>query len=152
MARTSPGKPASPRARATAAAEALSICAGADGIANEASAAVGVDDEKLFKLLEQRERMLAGLAEHIVTLQLSRVPADDPLFAMSERVVDDADMLVARVCEALSSSHRTTVALAMRVAERVSVLRDELASVQRAGNAGTAYTAFAPASQVDRRR
>jgi hypothetical protein len=153
--RTPAGKTASSRSRATrahAASEALSICQGADGIAQAATAAIGVDDERLFALLEQRERMLAGLAEHIVTLKLNRTSADDPLFAASERVVDDADAVVARVCEALSSSHRTTVALAMRVAERVAVLRDDLANVQRAGNAGSAYAAMSPVHQVDRFR
>lgn len=138
--------------RVHAASAALSICEGADAIAKEASAAVGVDDERLFALLEQRERMLKGLAEHIVALKLNRSPADDPLYAASERMVDDADMLVARVCDALSTSERTTVALAMRVAERVSSLRDELAQLQRAGHAGSAYSTLGSSHQVDRLR
>lgn len=150
-----PSSPASHGAReqqAHAASAALSICEGADAIAKEAAAAVGIDDERLFALLERRERMLKGLAEHIVVLKLSRSPADDPLFASSERIVDEADALVTRVCDALSTSERTTVALAMRVAERVSELRDELAQVQRAGHAGSAYSSLAASRQVDRLR
>ncbi|MES2524664.1 MAG: hypothetical protein V4617_18355 [Gemmatimonadota bacterium] len=139
-------------ARIQRAQDALAICAGADTLAVQAVGVVGVDDERLFALLEQREQMLSDLAEHIVALQLERPTADNPLFAASERMVDDADQLISTVCEALTRSHRATMALAMRVEQRVAELRAELASVQRAGSAGLAYTAMGGMHHVDRVR
>jgi hypothetical protein len=145
--------PAASSARRTAAArEALALCATADAVAAQAADVLGVDDDRLVALLEQREQMLADLAEHIVALKLERPTADNPLFAASERVVDDADQLITTVCEALTASQRTTVALAMRVEERVAELREELASVQRAGSAGVAYMALGTSRHVDRIR
>ena len=150
--RASPG--ASPRAIAkrNAARSALAICATADRLAEEATAVVGVDDDRLFALLEQREEMLADLAEHIVALRLERPTVDNPLIASSERAVDEADALVSEVCDAISASERATMVLAARVADRVAELRAELASVQRVGNAGLGYTALDVGSRVDRVR
>ncbi len=145
------GRNASP-ARAQAAREALALCASADAAAREATESVGVDDDRLFSLLEQREQMLADLAEHVVALRLERPTADSPLFAATEKVVDDADALITEVCDALTSSHRTTMALAARVAERTQMLRDELAAVQRAGSAGVGYGLHQTPHQIDRFR
>lgn len=139
-------------ARANAAQEAIRICTSADAIAHEASAAVGVDDDHLFSLLEQREQMLTDLSEQLLTLRLERPTADSSLFAATERMVDDADALVSDVCAVLSSTHRTTMALAKRVADRAAELRAELDSVQRAGSAGMGYAAFASPHLVDRVR
>lgn len=125
--------------REHAAREALALCESADALARVADASLGVDDDRLFSLLEQREQMLADLVEHVVTLRLERPTADSPLFAATERVVDDADALVTEVCTALTRSHRTTMALALRVSERAKALRAELAAVQRAGSAGIGY-------------
>ena len=138
--------------RASAAREALALCANADVVAAHAADALGVDDDRLFALLEQREQMLVDLAEHIVALKLERPTADNPLLAASARIVDDADQLITSVCEALSACHRTTIALAMRVEERVAELRAELATVQRAGNAGLGYSAIGAPRHVDRIR
>lgn len=138
--------------RQDAAQRAVAICRTADDMAREATAAVGVDDDRLFSLLEQREQMLADLAEHIVSLRLERPTADSPLYASSERVVDEADALVTEVCDALSAAHRTTMTLAVRVAERAAELRAELADVQRASNAGMAYAGVTAGMQVDRLR
>ncbi len=138
--------------RTKAAREAIRICATADALAREASGVVGVDDDRLFSLLEQREEMLADLAEHVLTLRLERPTADSPLFSATERMVDDADELVADVCAVLTASQRATMALAMRVAERAAVLRLELQSVQQAGNANIGYSVFASSHQVDRLR
>ncbi len=126
--------------RERAARAALAICESADVLAGEADASLDIDDDRLFSLLEQREQMLADLAEHVVTLRQERPTVDSPLFASTERIVDDADALVTEVCTALSRSHRATMALAMRVSERANALRAELAAVQRAGSAGLAYS------------
>lgn len=141
-----------PSARQQAAQRALDICKDADAVATQAAAALGVDDDRLFALLEQREEMLADLAEHLVVLRAERPTADNPLLAASERVVDDADALVAEVCDALSASQRATLALAVRVAERAGELRAELAQVQRAGVAGIGYGVPDIGRQVDRLR
>ncbi len=125
--------------RADAARRALAICESADAMAREASESLDRDDDRLFSLLEQREQMLADLAEHVATLRLERPTADSSLFASTAKVVDDADALVTEVCNALSSSQRATMALAVRVADRASELRAELAEVQRAGSAGVGY-------------
>lgn len=138
--------------RQEAAQRAVAICRHADDMAREATASVGVDDDRLFSLLEQREQMLADLAEHLVTLRLERPTADSPMYASSERVVDEADALVTEVCDALSASHRATMTLAVRVAERAAELRAELAGVQRAANAGMAYSGISAGLQVDRVR
>lgn len=145
--------PPESRAAAEAAAqEALAVCEGADRIAEHAWNAVGVDDERLFSLLEERERMLAGLADHITTLKRQRHSADGGKVAASERVLEETDAVVARVCEALSASQRTTMALAVRVADRVAELREELATVQRAGSAGLGYATLGGSPHVDRVR
>lgn len=135
--------------RAEAARKALAICDSADELARQATASLGVDDDRLFSLLEQREQMLVDLAEQVVTLRLERPTADSPLFAATERVVDDADALVTEVCTALSTSHRATMALAMRVADRASELRSELAAVQRAGSASIGYATTPTPHQLD---
>lgn len=134
------------------ASRALTLCADADRLAADAWAAVGVDDDRLFSLLEQREQTLADLSEHLVALQLERPSADNPLFAASERAVDDADHLITEVCQALTISHRATMSLAVRVAARVDDLRTELASVRRAGSAGIGYASRATPHSVDRIR
>ncbi len=138
--------------RERAAREALAICDSADALARDAGASLGIDDDRLFSLLEQREQMLADLAEHVVTLRLERPTVDSPLFAATEQVVDDADALVTEVCTALTKSHRATMALAVRVSDRANVLRAELAAVQRAGSAGVGYALLPTSHQLDNLR
>jgi hypothetical protein len=83
-----------PEARQVAARGALAICASADAIAREALDVVGQDDDRLFSLLEQRDEMLQDLSEHLVLLRLERPTADSPLYAATERAVDDAEVLL----------------------------------------------------------
>ena len=143
-------RPAAERARAAQAV--LGICATVDALADDAQATLGIDDERLFSLLEQREQMLVDLAEHVVTLRLERPTADSALFAASERVVEDSDALISDVCAALSRSNRATMALAVRVQDRVNVLRAELATVQRAGSASIGYARLPASPHLDRIR
>ena len=138
--------------REAAARQALALCTRADAAADEAQRAVGVDDDRLFSLLEQRDEMLRDLAEHLVVLRLERPTADSPLFAATERAVDEADALITDVCAALSVSQRVTMELAARVAHRASEIRAELDAVQRAGSAGIGYAAHVAPTLVDSRR
>ena len=142
----------SPEARQAAARGALAICAGADALAREAGEVVGQDDDRLFSLLEQRDEMLQDLSEHLVMLRLERPTADSPLYAATERAVDDADALLAEVSTALSTSHRVTMELAAKVARRTDEIRRELDAVQRASSAGLGYGAATGAHLVDRLR
>jgi len=135
--------------RVDAARKALAICESADEMARQATASLDVDDDRLFSLLELREQMLLDLTDQVDTLRLERPTADSPLFAATERVVDDADALVTEVCTALSTSHRATMVLAMRVADRASELRSELAAVQRAGSASIGYAMPPTPHQLD---
>ena len=141
-----------PEVRQAAARNALAICAGADALAQEAVGVVGLDDERLFILLEQRDHMLQDLTEQLVMLRLERPTADSPLYAATERVVDDADALLTDVSDALRLSHRVTMELAAKVARRTDEIRRELDSVQRASSAGLGYGAAAGAHLVDRLR
>jgi len=141
-----------PEARQVAARGALAICASADAIAREALDVVGQDDDRLFSLLEQRDEMLQDLSEHLVLLRLERPTADSPLYAATERAVDDADALLTEVSAALTTSHRVTMELAAKVARRTDEIRRELDAVQRAGTAGIGYGVAAGAPLVDRRR
>lgn len=120
-----------------AAREALAVCGDADRIAEQAASVMGVDDERLFALLDERERMLAGLASHIAALA---------------GVKADAGALVDEVLAALSASERTTAALAAQVTHRVTDLRGELLSVQRAGSARLGYATLGTSPHVDRVR
>lgn len=138
--------------REAAARQALALCTRADAAADEAQRVVGVDDDRLFSLLEQRDEMLRDLAEHLVVLRLERPTADSPLFAATERAVDEADALITDVCAALSVSQRVTMELAARVAHRASEIRAELDAVQRAGSAGIGYAAHVAPTLVDSRR
>ena len=140
--------------RTQAARTALALCASADALAREVEVEVSsaADDHRLFALLEQREEMLRDLAEQIVVLRYERPTADSALFAATERVVDEADALVAEVCTAVSASHRITMELAAKVGRRVTELRGELDAVQRASTAGTAYGMAGGARLVDRLR
>lgn len=139
-------------ARQEAARHALALCASADAAAREAERVVGVDDDKLFSLLEQRDEMLRDLTEHLVVLRLERPTADSALYAATERAVDDADELVADVCAALTTSERVTMELAARVARRASEIRAELDAVQRAGSARIGYGTPTTSFVVDSRR
>jgi len=140
--------------RTHAARAALALCASADALAREVEVEVSsaADDHRLFALLEQREELLQDLAEQIVMLRLERPTADSALFAATERVVDEADALVAEVCAAVSTSHRITMELAAKVGRRAEELRSELDAVQRASTAGTAYGMAGGARLVDRLR
>lgn len=143
------------RARRTDAARAaLALCASADALAREVEVAVtsAADDHRLFALLEQRDEMLQDLAEQLVLLRTERPTADSAVFAASERVVDEAEALVADVCAAVETSHRVTVELAAKVGRRAEELRAELDSVQRASTATVAYGVPGGARLVDRRR
>lgn len=137
-----------------AARTALALCASADALAREVEVEVSsaADEHRLFALLEQREVMLQDLAEQLVVLRAERPRADSALFAATERVVDEADALVADVCAAVTTSHRITLELAAKVSRRAEVLRSELDAVQRASTAGTAYGVAAGARLVDSRR
>ncbi len=140
--------------RTHAARAALALCASADALAREVEVevATAADDHRLFALLEQREGMLQDLAEQLVVLRLERPTADNPLFAATERVVDDADALVAEVCAAVDTSHRVTMELAAKVGRRAEELRSEIEAVQRASTAGVAYGLASGARLVDSRR
>lgn len=142
----------SPEARQAAARGALAICASADALAREAVEVVGQDDDRLFSLLEQRDQMLQDLSEHLVMLRLERPTADSPLYAATERAVDDADALLTEVSAALSTSHRVTMEVAAKVARRTEEIRSELDAVHRASSAGLGYGAVAGAHLVDRLR
>jgi hypothetical protein len=136
-------------AREAAARNALALCASADAAAREAEGVVGVDDHRLFSLLEQRDEILRDLAEHLVVLRMERPTADSPLFAATERAVDEADDLIADVCAALTTSQRVTMELAARVERRSAEIRAELNAVQRAGSARIGYGTPATPHLVD---
>ena len=138
--------------RQAAARSALALCASADAAAREAESVVGVDDDRLFSLLEQRDEMLSDLAEQLVVLRAERPTADSPLYAATEKAVDEADDLIAEVCAALSVSQRVTMELAARVARRAAEIRSELDAVQRAGSAGVGYATLSNPHLVDSRR
>lgn len=138
--------------RAAAAREALALCARADTIAREAEAAVAADDHRLMAMLEQRDALLQDLAEQLVVLRLERPTADSPLYAATERMMDDADALVDELHAALQASQRITLDLAGRVARRSEELRAELDALQRTAVASMAYSAPAGGQLVDRRR
>lgn len=142
------------RARARAAAQqALAICASADRLALEAAEAAVNDDTRLLVLLEQRDEMLQDLSEHLVTLKHARPTADSPLLAHSALMLDEADALIADVCQAVDQSQRITMELLGKLARRSEELRTELDAVQRAGSAGLVYGTGAGASAaVDIRR
>lgn len=152
--RASPSPLLSSSSRVKAARAALSLCAHADALAREADAEVdtAADDHRLFALLEQRETMLQDLAEQLLVLRLHRPTADSALFAATERVVDEADALVAEVCSAVSTSHRITMELAAKVSRRSEEIRAELDAVQRASTASTAYGMPGGPRLVDRLR
>ncbi len=135
--------------RRDAARQALAICDAADTLAREAMECVGEREEQLFELIERRDEILQNLSEHIVSLKLERHSDDSPMFASGERAADEGDRLVEVVWSALDKSQRATAALAARVAARVSELRKELAEVQRAGAAHTAYAPTRASLQLD---
>ncbi len=139
-------------ARRAAAHQVLTVCAGVDAVTAEAQAAIGIDDDRLFALLETRDQMLQDLAEHLAILHHTKPTADNPLLAATERAVDDADALIATVCDALATSQRATMELAAKVSQRVDRLRDALANAQRASHAGSVYQTAGNARLVDLRR
>ena len=145
------GRRSSP-AREAAARNALALCASADAAAREAQNVVGVDDSRLFSLLEQRDEILRDLAEHLVALRLERPTADNALFAATSRAVDDADELISEVSAALATSQRVTMELAARVERRSAEIRAELNAVQRASNARVGYGTPSTPLLVDRLR
>ena len=135
--------------RHDAAREALQLCSHADKLADEALHCVDAEGNRLFELLERRDEVLQSLAEHLVSLKLERPTADGVLLAATERAADEADDLVATVCAALDASQRATMALAARVAARVSELRAEIEGFQRAGNVQGAYATPRVSIRID---
>ena len=67
--------------REAAARRALGLCEHADAAARDAERAIGVDDDRLFSLLEQRDEMISDLAEQIAVLRSQRPTADSALYA-----------------------------------------------------------------------
>lgn len=145
-------RPTGRAARTEAARAALALCAGADALAREVEVVSPADEHRLFALLEQREVMLQDLAEQLVVLRYERPTADSAIFSVTERVVDEAEALVAEVCAAVETSHRVTVELAAKVGRRAEELRVELDAVQRASTASVAYGGAGGSRLVDRRR
>lgn len=136
-----------------AAHEALSLCQEVDGLAREALHAVSSDEhDHFFELLRQRDEMMQDLAEQLAILTTERPTADGILIAATERLVDDADDLVSRVCTAVDLSQRLTVDLMVCVSRRVGEIRKELDLVQRSASASTGYSLTPGARLVDRRR
>jgi hypothetical protein len=140
--------------RAQAARTALSLCASADELARELEVEVtsAAGEHRLMALLEQRDEMLQDLAEQLLILRTERPTADSLLFAATERVVDEADALIAEVCSAVSTSHQVTLDLAAKVARRTEEIRAELDAVQRTSVASVGYGAMAAPRLVDRFR
>lgn len=140
--------------RTQAARTALSLCASADELARELEVEVmsAAGEHRLMALLEQRDEMLQDLAEQLVILRTERPTADSVLYAATERVVDEADALVAEVCSAVSVSHQVTLDLAAKVARRTDEIRAELDAVQRTSVASVGYGAMAGPRLVDRFR
>lgn len=138
--------------RHSAARQALSLCANADALAREAGQVSSAEEHRLMALLEQRDEIMQDLAEQLAILRYERPTADSALYAATERVVDDADELVAEVCAAVSTTQRVTLDLAARVAARVEEIRMELDSVQRAAHANVGYAASPTTRLVDRVR
>lgn len=127
-------------AREAAAVQASSLCRTFDQLAYEAVASID-DPMRFAHLLVQRDDVLAMLNDHLVTLRVDRPSADGPEYAGAERAADTADDLIFQVRESLEASLAATSVLTARVAERAAELRQEIAAVNRAGNARHAYAA-----------
>lgn len=138
--------------RRVAAREALALCASADALAREAADVGLEDDNRLLALLQQREDMLQDLAEQLVILKSERPAADSALYATTERMVDEADALVAQVYTALTNSHQATIELTAKVARRAEEIRAELDAVQRTSAASATYGGPRAPRLVDRVR
>ena len=136
-----------------AARAALAICADADRLAREAIAASSpeavVDDEdRLLRLMEQRDALLTDLADQLVVLRHAR-PADDSVhFSRSERTLDEVDALIAEVMAAVAQSERETHALTAHLARRADELRTEMGQMQRVSLASAGYAAVTPTHQA----
>ena len=141
-----------PEARHAAAHDALALCGSADALAHEAAGAIGVNDDHLFDLLQQRDALLQNLAEPLAVIREDRPVADRARLAATERAMHEADALLLRVQHALSASHRITIELAAKVAQRSEEIRAELHTVQRASSAGLGYAHPSTAHAVDRIR
>jgi len=138
--RASTAPAAKPRAASAAARRALALCVTADALALEAADVMDYDEHRLLALLAARDEMLIDLAAELAVLRQAHRTADGPLFAATERAVDEAEAVLDQVAEALDRSNRVTVELTAKVAMRVESLRAELATVQRAGHAGLVYS------------
>lgn len=138
-------------ARAQAAREATALCKTFDQLAYDAVAHID-DPERFADLLSQRDEVLALLNDHLITLRLERPAADSMAYVGAERAADTADDLVIQVRESLEASLAATSVLTARVAARAAELREEIAAVNRAGFAQSAYAAQAHTPQLDSRR
>jgi len=136
-----------------AARAALAICADADRLAREAiaaasSEAVADDEDRLFRLMEQRDALLTDLADQLVVLRHAR-PADDSVhFSRTERTLDEVDALITEVMAAVAQSEQETHALASHLARRADELRAELGQMQRVSLASAGYAAVTPTHQA----
>ncbi|MEP6764143.1 MAG: hypothetical protein ABJB66_07525 [Gemmatimonadaceae bacterium] len=135
-------------ARAQAAREALALCETFNSLGH--TAAINVQDSERFsELLQQRDDVLAELNDHLLVLRLERPCADGPQYAGAERAADTADDLIMQVRESLEASVSATAVLTARVAERAGELRQEIAAVNRAGSAQSAYGSNRKSGQFD---
>lgn len=143
---------AAPRTDAVrvAAQAALAICADADRLAREATEAAFQDDERLPRLMEQRDELLGDLAEQLAVIRFSRPAADSPIFAQTERKLDEVDRLVDQVMGALATSEKATQELVFALTKRSNELRAEIDAVQRASSASVGYGAALTPQFVDR--
>jgi len=145
-----PRRETSPQAIRVAAQAALAICADADRLAREATEAAIHDDERLPRLMEQRDELLGDLAEQLAVIRFSRPAADHPIFAQTERKLDEADRLVDQVMGALATSEKATQELVLALTKRSNELRAEIDAVQRASSASVGYGAASTSQLVDR--
>lgn len=129
---------------------ALAICADADRLALIASDAATHDDERLIRLMDQRDELLGDLAEQLAILKYGRPSDDSVLFSQAERRLDELDGLIAEVAEAVKKSEKATRDLFAHLARRSEEIRAELTQVQRTSSASARYGAMAGPQVVDR--
>ncbi len=124
--------------KVTALAEALAVCASIQVNAEASIATIGVDEEKLYELLSERENLFLLLARHMGTIQAA-TPGSGTQVVTGVRGRKQNDAIRSRISDALIEAHSSSAKLVTRLAERTGVLHEEL---NRAGRNGIAHEGY----------
>ena len=137
--------------KATAVADTLAVCELIEANAEASIATIGIDEEKLYVLLSEREQLFFRLSQNMSVWQ-AVTPGAGTQVISGVRGRKQSEAVKSRIIDALIEAHRSSAKLATRLAERTGALREELSLAGRNGIAHEGYQALELRHRLEQHR